>query len=59
MGTVGTRTPALTGDRAAASLADNAYQQQATTDGITYARRVLALDNWHEEPTVCSRACWL
>lgn len=27
-------------------LADNAYQQQATTDGITYARRILALDNW-------------
>ena len=30
-------------------LADNAYQQQATTDGITYARRILALDNWREE----------
>ncbi|MFO7683033.1 MAG: BTAD domain-containing putative transcriptional regulator [Chloroflexota bacterium] len=30
-------------------LADNAHQQQTTSDGIAYARRILALDNWREE----------
>ncbi|MFO7684053.1 MAG: tetratricopeptide repeat protein [Chloroflexota bacterium] len=30
-------------------LADNAHQHQATTDGIAYAQRILALDNWREE----------